>query len=285
MDATALALAGKVSISVTPDVKELSNPAMVYVNNINYLGSDAYGYGTALLGDNMYILGGTVGTSRSNGIRKYNLKGNFSNTISTTLSYVTQQPACVTVGTDVYVIGGSNVSGYVLYIQKLNTLTNTISTVYSGANVQGQNAVVYGTDIYFVLVGGSVMKYSTTSNTFTSVTTVPNNGGQTDLYAITIEGSNIYGIYQNGGTSVYSITNNSWITKTNIGSTLVGLPLFVTIGTKLYAYDYGKLYTYNISSDTWATFTYSSSYSFNFYHVHGIVYNGDIWFMGGIDVT
>ena len=170
--------------------------------------------GTANVNDNIYLIGGLVGTSNSTSSDIY--KFNTSNSEITLCNakiptgFYTTINNCVAVGKCIYMFGGNSIRDK--YIQKYDTENDTCEVVYTFNYewINGVGLAAIGNDIY--LIGGrkknkgaskgsyltSIYKFNTLNNTL-SDTGIGFTGGSvctivkgTDIYMFggTINGSN-----------------------------------------------------------------------------------------------
>ena len=143
--------------------------------------STFYGTSCAAVGTDIYIFGGRNNISTSsicyNTIQKYDTLANTTTTMSAKLASDVDGTSCATVGTDIYIFGGSKSSTYYDTIQKYDTLTDTRTTMSATLAFAGSytSCAAVGTDIY--IFGGSksstyynaIQKYDTLTDTITTM--------------------------------------------------------------------------------------------------------------------
>ena len=198
--------------------------------------------------------------------------------------------ATVTVGTDIYLLGGYNsTSGNQL---KNNFKYDTLTDTYTGNRdmpfaCSDASAVSIGTDIYILgLNSNGHYKYDTLTNTYTQLTNIPYSFKNHDV-PVAI-GTDIY-IFGGNGESYYRKAYK-YDTLTDTYTQLTNIPYGFTngstavVGTNVYLFggsaggNYQKAYKYDTLTDTYTQLT---NIPYQFYNGSAITVGTDIYLFGG----
>ena len=136
----------------------------------------------------------------------------------TNIPYEPWRCAVVSVGTDVYILGGSGI--YAIY--KYDTLTDTYTKMVNMSfNFYGGSATAVGTDIY--MFGGygartTAYKYNTLTNSLTKLTNIPYEFSRGSAVSV---GPSVYLL---GTEDIYSNYNYKYDTLTNTYTKMTNIP-------------------------------------------------------------
>lgn len=188
--------------------------------------------GGAVIGTDLYIVGGANGLSTSSG---YSQKIDCINTLTGTrtsfsATYKGAGRAVAVVGTDLYILGGmyraDSSTTMQKYVEKFDTLTKTATTVNSSyTGKYGSGVAVYGQYIYTFSgchrssnystdYGYSfIQKYDTVNNTVEVLDiTMPSTG----LYSAAVIGNEVYLYNCSSTTAVYKFTVESALAENHL---------------------------------------------------------------------
>ena len=165
-------------------------------------------------------------------------------TLSTKLSIAASQIGTATVGTKIYLFGGSS-TGSLDTIQVFDTTTNTISTLSTKLSHVSNNisAVTVGTKIY--LFDDIIQVFDTTNITISTLSITSPTRGVYGIGAAAV-GTKIYlfGGYNDGNyyrsINVFDTTNNNISTLSTRLSNQAYYLSAVTVGTKIYLFGGAK---------------------------------------------
>lgn len=154
----------------------------------------------AAVGTNVYMFGGHSDNGFSDEILKYDTLTETITTLSAKLPSARSEVNAVTVGTDIYLLGGSyNSSNPITEILKFDTLTETITTLeITCFGVYGASIAAVGTDIY--TFGGkrltdykSIYKLDTVNQTYGQISTSVNQLTNSIAYSCAVAvGTDVY---------------------------------------------------------------------------------------------
>lgn len=226
--------------------------------------------GVALLGNYIYIFGGTASASvmSTNSVVRYNITNGAVETLGT-FPFSTYSTFCVPHGTDIYCFGGRNGNGVYNYAYKYDSIANNCTAIKSLPIALGQiGGTIIGDDVY--LFGGTTSsgrtanayKYNIPTNTYTQLASLPTIR---NTIAVVNLGTDIY-LFGGLGVTECLADAYKYDTLTDTYTKLADVPVAgfgmgaIVYNNQIYVFggsitgtsSVNKTYIYNPATDTYA---------------------------------